>query len=123
LTKKGAFKWSPKAQSTFEKMKKVMSTCPVLAPPDFTQPFTVECDASGEGIGAVLMENRDPIVYESRKLRGPELLYTIYDKEMLAIMHALAKFRKYLVGEKFVMRTDHNNSDVQFPRVGQQGVT
>jgi hypothetical protein len=109
LTRKGAFKWSPEAQLTFDKMKKVMSTCPVLALPDFAQPFTVECDASGEGIGAVLMQNRHPIVYESRKLRGPELLYTIYDKEMLAIMHALAKFRQYLVGAKFVVRTDHNS--------------
>jgi hypothetical protein len=93
LTNKGAFKWNPEKHATFEKMKKVMSTCPVLALPDFTQPFTIECDASRVGIGAVLMQNRHPIVYESRKLRGPELLYTIYDKEMLAIMHALAKFR------------------------------
>jgi hypothetical protein len=76
-------------------MKKVMSTCPVLALPDFTQPFTVECDASGVGIRVVLMQNRHPNVYESQKLRGPKLLYTIYDKEMLAIMHALAKFRQY----------------------------
>jgi hypothetical protein len=109
LTKKGAFKWSPEAQLTFDKMKKVMSMCPVLALPDFAQPFTVECDASREGIGAVIMQNRHPIVYESRKLRGPELLYTIYDKEMLAIMHALAKFRQYLVGAKFALRTNHNN--------------
>jgi hypothetical protein len=58
----------------------------LLALPDFAQLFTVECDASREGIGAVLMQNRHPIVYESRKQRGLELLYTIYDKEMLAIM-------------------------------------
>jgi hypothetical protein len=80
LTKKGAFKWSLEAWSTFEKMKKVMSSCPVLALPYFTQPFTIECDASGEGIGVVLMQNKHPIVYESQKLRGPKLLYTIYDK-------------------------------------------
>lgn len=54
------------------------------------------------------MQNRHPLAYESQKLRGPELLYTIYDKEMLAIMHALAKFRKYLVGARFVVRSDHN---------------
>jgi hypothetical protein len=42
-------------------------------------------------------------------LRGAERLYSIYDKEMLAIMHALAKFRQYLVGGKFVVRTDHNS--------------
>jgi hypothetical protein len=55
LTRKGAFRWSPEAQLTFDKMKKVMTTCPVLALPDFSQPFTVECDAYGEGIGAMLM--------------------------------------------------------------------
>jgi hypothetical protein len=80
LTNKGAFKWNPEAQATFEKMKKVMSTCTILALPYFAQPFTVECDASWEDIGVVLMQNKRPIVYESRKLRGPELLYTIYDK-------------------------------------------
>jgi hypothetical protein len=48
-----------------EKMKKVMSTCPVLALPDFSIPFTLECDASREGIGAVLMQNRHPLAYES----------------------------------------------------------
>jgi hypothetical protein len=65
LTKKGAFKWSEEARFTFEKMKKVMSTRPVLALPDFGQPFTLECDASGEGIEAVLMQNRHPLSYES----------------------------------------------------------
>jgi hypothetical protein len=109
LTKKGAFKWSDEAQLAFDKMKKVMSTCLVLALPYFSHPFILECDASGEGIGVVLMQNKHPIAFERRKLRGPELLYTIYDKEMLAIMHALAKFRQYLVGVKFVVWTDHNS--------------
>jgi hypothetical protein len=109
LIRKGAFKWSHEALLTFDKMKKVMSTCPVLSLPDFSQPFILECDASGEGVGVVLMQNRHPIAYEIQKLRGPELLYTIYDKEMLVITHALAKFRQYLVGEKFVVRTDHKS--------------
>jgi hypothetical protein len=61
-------------------MKKVMSTCPVLALPYFGQPFTLECDASGEGFGAVLMKKRHPLSYESWKLRGPKLIYTIYNK-------------------------------------------
>jgi hypothetical protein len=92
-----------------DKMKEVMSTCPVLALPDFGIPFTLECDASGEGIGAVLMQNRHPLIYESWKLRGPELLYSIYNKEMMAIMHSLAKFRQYLVGASFVVKSDHNS--------------
>jgi hypothetical protein len=48
-------------------------------------------------------------VFESRKFSQPERLYSIYDKEMLAIMHALTKFRQYLVGSKFVVKTDHNS--------------
>jgi hypothetical protein len=80
LTKKGSFKWNDEAQVMMNEMKEVMSTCPVLALPDFGIPFTLECDASGEGIGAVLMQNRHPLAYESRKIMGPELLYNIYDK-------------------------------------------
>ena len=86
-----------------------MGTCPVLALPDFTLPFVLECDASGERIGAVLMQGGHPIVFESRKLSQPESLYSIYDKEMLEIMHALTKFRQYLVGSKFEVKTDHNS--------------
>jgi hypothetical protein len=90
-------------------MKEVMSTCPVLALLDFTRPFVLECDASGEGIGAVLMQQRHPIAYKSIKLIESERLYSVYDKEMLTIMHALEKFRQYLVGGKFVVNTDHNS--------------
>ena len=89
LTKKGAFTQIEPAQKMFEEMKVIMSSCPILALPDFSQPFEVECDASGEGLGAVLMENHHPIAFESRKLKNYERHYSIYDKEMLAILHAL----------------------------------
>jgi hypothetical protein len=90
-------------------MKEFMDTCPVLALPDFTLPFVLECDASDEGIGAVLMQGGHPIVFESQNISQPERLYSIYDKEMLAIMHALTKFKQYLVGNKFLVKTDHNS--------------
>jgi hypothetical protein len=90
-------------------MKEVMGTCPMLALSYFTLSFVLECDALGEGIGAVLMQGGYPIMFESMKLSQHERLYSIYDKEMLAIMHALTKFRQYFVDNKFMVKTDHNN--------------
>ena len=93
----------------FNKLKEIMSSCRVLALSDFGQPFILECNAFGEGIGAVLMQKGHLTAFESRKLEDTKNLYSIYDKEMLAIMQALAKFRQYLVGNRFVVRTYHNN--------------
>jgi hypothetical protein len=61
LTKKGAFHWIEESQQTFDKMKEVMSTCLVLALPDISQLFVLECDASEVGIGAVLIQGGQPI--------------------------------------------------------------
>ena len=81
----------------------------MLALLDFRESFELHCDGSSEGIGVVLMYNKHLITYESRKLRGLERSFNIYDKEMLAIMHALAKFKQYLVGSKFSIKTNHNS--------------
>ena len=58
LTKKGVFSWNEEAQRTFEKLKEVMSSCPVLVIPYFSSPFELYCDALGEGIGAVLTKHK-----------------------------------------------------------------
>lgn len=109
LLKKNAFQWNNQADECFENLKEVMSNTPVLASPDFSKPFVVECDASGFGIGAVLMQDNNPIAFESRKLNKREGLKSTYQKDMLAIIHALTKWLQYLLGSKFSIRTDHNS--------------
>lgn len=86
-----------------------MSNAPVLATLDFSKPFVIECDASGFGRGAILMQGGHPITFESRELNKQQRLKFTYNKEILAIMHTLAKWRYYLLGSKFLIRTYHNS--------------
>ena len=69
----------------------------------------LECDVSGKGIGAFLMQGGHRIAFERQNLLPHERFYPIYDKEMFSIMHALAKFRQYLVGNNSQVKTGHNN--------------
>ena len=86
-----------------------MSSTPILATPDFSKPFVIECDALGYGLGAVLKQDEHSIAFESRKLNKREQLKYTYDKEMLEIMQALAKWWQYLLGSKFMIHIDHNS--------------
>ena len=92
LLKKDAFSWTPEATKAFEHIKEAMCTASVLAMLDFTKIFIMECDASGNGIGDVLMQEGRPISFEIRPIKGMYLQKAIYEKEMLAILHALNKW-------------------------------
>jgi hypothetical protein len=109
LLKKDAFGWNEEAEESFLLLKEAMTQAPVLALPDFSQQFVIECDASGIGIGAVLMQGRRPIAYFSQALHGRNLVLSTYEKEMLALVTAIHKWRPYLLGHRFVVRTDHRS--------------
>jgi hypothetical protein len=109
LTKKDAFSWTPEATKAFEQLKEVMCKAPVLTTPNFTKTFIVECYASGNGIGVVLMQEGRPLAFESRPLKGKELHKPIYEKEMMEILHALKKWHPYLIGRHFKVKKDHDS--------------
>ncbi|GAU25498.1 hypothetical protein TSUD_218700 [Trifolium subterraneum] len=106
LLKKEAYKWNEQAETTFQQLKTAVTSAPVLALPNFNEPFILETDASGIGIGAVLHQNNHPIAYFSKKLVPRNQKKSAYFREMLAIAEAIAKFRYYLLGHKFIIRTD-----------------
>lgn len=104
--KKGSYKWNEEAIAAFETLKQTFVSPPVLQMPDFSKEFVVECDASSKELGAVLMQENKPIAYSSYGLNGKALFLLVYEKEMLAIISAITKWRQYLLERKFFIKTD-----------------
>ena len=114
LTGKEEWKWGAEQQTTFDTLQKGIMERPVLAIPVDDGPYWVEADSSDFALGAVLSQQQSdkwhPIAYLSKSLTEAERNYDIYDKELLAIMTALAKWRHYLLtGKEFEIWTDHQN--------------
>jgi len=100
LLTKEKFHWTDATEAAFNQLKQALTTPHTLCLSDFSQPFVVECDASGLGIGAVLPQNSHPVAYFSATLKGTSLTLSTYEKEMLAIVKAIQKWRHYLLGKR-----------------------
>ena len=84
----------------------MMTKVPVLAMPNFEMTFIVETDASQYGLGVVLMQVRHPITYYSKTLGIRALTKSNYEKELTAIVFAVLKWKHYLLGCRFMVKTD-----------------
>jgi hypothetical protein len=103
------FDWSSKCNEAFEQLKVLLATALVLAQPDIEKPFDVYCDASGNGLGCVLMQEGQVIAYASRQLRRHEEHYSTHDLELATVVHALKIWRHYLLGNTCHLYTDHKS--------------
>lgn len=107
LLKKGYFQWNEVASKAFEELKEAMVKGPVLGLPDFSKTFTVEVDASGVGMGAVLTQNGRPLAYLSQALSPKNLGLSTYEKELAVLLIVVEKWRHYLQPNKFLICTNH----------------
>ena len=89
VIKGSSFHWTPKPQEAFEEVKVKLTQAPVLALPCFDKVFEVECDASGIGVGGVLVQEGRPLTFFSEKLDDSKRKYSTYDKEFYAIFRCL----------------------------------
>ena len=105
-------RWDSDCQKSFDKLKAILTSEPVLQLPNDQKPFILRTDASGVGLGAVLLqENRGsvrPVAYASKKLTEAERKYHTIEQECLAVVWGIRKFYPHLYGRHFVLESDHH---------------
>ena len=108
LTRKSVeWDWGPEQAAAFRTVKKLVAAAPVLRYYDPKKELSVQCDASKSGLGAVLLQEGQPIAYASRSMSGAEQRYAQIEKEMLAIVFAMEKFHQYTYGRRVCVQSDH----------------
>jgi hypothetical protein len=115
LLKKGVkFVWSEDCDQAFRTLREHLTSAPVLTQPNMSKLFDVFCDASGTGLGCVLMQENRVIAYASRALRPHEMNYPTHDLELAAVVHALKIRRHYLMGNHCNIFIDHKSLKYMF---------
>jgi hypothetical protein len=109
IKKNVGFRWGEEQEKALQLINEKLTNAPSLSLPNFSKTFEIECDASGIGIGAVIMQEGRPIAYFSEKLSWAALNYPTYDKELYALVRALETWQHYLWTKEFVIHTDHES--------------
>jgi hypothetical protein len=111
LAKDAPFDFNEECHAAFESLKKTLTSTPIIQPPNWTVPFEIMCDAFDYAVGAVLGQRVEKlpyvIYYASKTLNDAQLNYSTTEKELLAVVFALDKFRSYLLGSKVLVYSDH----------------
>jgi hypothetical protein len=109
LRKNTTFEWSEKCEESFQELKKRLTTTPILAVLETSKDYTVYYDASKNGLGCVLMQDRKVIAYGSRQIKPHEVNYPTHDLELAAVVFALKQWRQFLYGAKCELYIDHKS--------------
>jgi hypothetical protein len=109
LEKDKKFKWTSAYEATFQELNKQLMTAPILVMPDMEKSCSIYCDASGQGLGCVLMQDGHMVAYASRKLRNHEVHYLTHDLELAVVVHALKIWRHYLMGKRCELYMNHKS--------------
>jgi hypothetical protein len=109
LNKNVPFIWTSQVETAFQQLKLALVQAPVLGLPDFTKPFVVETDASDLGFGAVLMQAGHPLAYLSKPVCHKNQAMSTYEKECMALIMVVDKWRPYLQNQEFIIKTDHKS--------------
>jgi hypothetical protein len=109
LEKDKKFEWTPACEASLQELKKQLITAPILVMPDMEKPFSIYCDASGQGLGRVLMQDGHLVAYALRLLRKHEAYYLTHDLELAAVIHALKIWRHYLMRKRCELYMDHKS--------------
>lgn len=112
MLKKREFKWTDGAKDAFASLKRALLTPPTLRMPDFEKGFTLESDASGWGLGAVLMQEGHTVAYWRPSLKRRALMLFTYKKEMMTTILAVKKWRQYLLGRSFNIKTNQTSLNI-----------
>jgi RNase H-like domain found in reverse transcriptase/Reverse transcriptase (RNA-dependent DNA polymerase)/Integrase zinc binding domain/Integrase core domain len=110
------FCWTNRQQASFEELKRLLMTAPVLAFYDVTKPVVIQCDSSSVGLGAALLQGGRPIAYASRALTKSEERYAQIEKETLAIVFACLKFDQYISTKFITVESDHKPLEIIFAK-------
>lgn len=108
---KAKFVWTAEADNALQNIKTILTSEPILACPDYSKRFIIQCDASEYGIGGILVQgegnDEKVIAYMSQKLSAAERKYQTTERECLAVIRSIEKFRPYVEGAMFTVVTDH----------------
>jgi hypothetical protein len=122
LEKDRKLEWTPTCEASFQELKKRLTTAPILVMPDMEKSFSIYCDAYGQGLGSVLMQDGHLVVYASQELRKHEVHYVTHDLELASVVHALKIWRHYLMVKRCELHMDHKSRGVVAPQVAPTAV-